>query len=279
MTTPFPDVCLACFPRARLADLAEIRCVPGVRVALAGDRAWVRFEAGDERVVRRVLPIAGVRLYRRRDGCWFPHGQFLPAFEVPENLDGQPLHQVLTPAPVQPVTAAQPVLRPVPLALVPDDRPRPTTAMTCDLADLAAWADTVPSVRLATLRAAYHQGRVLLLGQRLPLLASGERFWGVRVLVPVGQRLEPALPEGALGAALGLLADDFILVGWVESSRPTGHDVFSPGGSRRLDPPYEDQPSSTNTYIRVARAEIVTSAVLQPLTRAGLRLAVREVVR
>jgi hypothetical protein len=239
MTSPFQDICLACLPRDRLAELAEIRCVPGVRVALASDRAWARFEAGDERVVRRVLPIAGVRLYARRDGSWFAHGQHLPAFEVPENLDDQPLHQVLTPAPVQPVAAPPPTLRPLPLTLVADDRPRPTSGMTCDLAGLAAWADTVPTVRLATLRAAHHQGRVFLLGQRLPLLASGERFWGQRVLVPVGQRLEPALPEGAIGAALGLLPEEILI-------------------------------------LRADKAEIVAREALQPLTRAGLRLALRE---
>src|SRR5262249_34550444 len=36
------------------------------------------------------------------------------------------------------------------------------------------------------------------------------------------------------------------LVGWVESSRPTGSPL-TPGGSRRLDPPYERTPSLSET--------------------------------
>src|SRR5262249_9797231 len=94
----------------------------------------------------------------------------------------------------------------------------------------------VSAVRLAALRAACCQGRVLLRGERLPLLAGGERFWGERVLVPLGCRPEPELPESALREALALGDDELLLLG-------------------------EGPP------------EVVPEAALQPLTRARLRLA------
>src|SRR5207247_2485755 len=74
-------------------------------------------EAGYEAVQRRVLPVAGVRLYFQREGRWFRHGQHLPDLDVPADLDYRPLHDVLTPAPVRPLPPPVPDLRPVPLAL------------------------------------------------------------------------------------------------------------------------------------------------------------------
>jgi hypothetical protein len=242
MTSPLHDVCLASLPRGELAALAPLRGTPGIRVGFEGGRAWVRWHAGDEQVLRCVLPLAGVRLYAPRDGGWIQVGRHLPAFDVPAALDERPLHDVLTPAPVQPVPPPALELRPVALTLVPDNRPRPTTAMTCLLPELAAWADTVPGSRLATIHAARCEERLLLVGERLPLLPSGERFWGRRVLVPLGFRPEPALPESAICAALEVADDDLLLMS-------------------------------------AAGAEVIAGPVLQPLTRAGLRLAGREVVR
>jgi hypothetical protein len=239
MTSPLHEVCCARLPADQLPALAGIRCAPGVRVALAGASAWVCWEVGDEPVLRRILPVAGVRLYLRREGRWFRHGQHLPDFEVLENLNYRPLHDVLTPAPVRPLPARVPELRPVTLTLADDDHPRRTTAVACNLAALCAWADTVPAARLAGLRAAHCRGRVLVLGQRLPPLPAGERFWGERVLVPLGYRPEPALAEGAICTALGLGEDELLL-------------------------------------IRPGNAEVVPGSALRPLTRAGLRLAGRE---
>jgi len=242
MTAPLLDVCCASFAADCLAALAEVRCVRGVRLALAGDRAWLCWEAGDEQVLRRVLPIPGVHLYLLRDNCWFRHGHHLPAFEVPADLDYRPLYEALTPAPVQPLPAPLWQGTPVMLTLVRDDCPRPTTAVACALAAMAAWANKIPEARLAGLRAAHWQGRVLLMGTRLPLSPSGERFWGERVLVPVGSRLEPLLPERVVHRALGFSEEQLVV-------------------------------------IRADKVEVLPRSELQPVTRAGLRLACGEARR
>jgi hypothetical protein len=125
------------------------------------------------------------------------------------------------------------------LTLAPDARPRPASALTCSPGELARWADGTPAARLAALEAAWRKGFVLVLGARLPPLASARRYWGETVLVPLGYRPEPDLPPGALRDALGVTAEELLLLD--ESS-----------------------------------AEAVPRSAFRPLTRARVRLAARE---
>src|SRR5207253_2598256 len=157
-------------PAEALPVLAALRSAPGVEVTLADGGAWVRWPAGNDEVLRRVFPVAGVELYALRGGRWHRHGHHLPAFQAAPAAEARPLDRVLHPAAVEPLPVPAPELQPVRLALVPDARPRQTTAAACGLAELTAWADTVPAVRLGGLRAACCAGRVLLLGERPPLL-------------------------------------------------------------------------------------------------------------
>jgi hypothetical protein len=233
---PLHDVCCASLPAEALPALAELRAAPGLTVALLGRRAWVRWESGDEQVLRRLLPVSGVELFVSRAGRWHRVGRHLPALAFPEHLEYRPLHQVLFPAPVLPMPPRPLELRPLGLALTADQCPRPATALECDVPALARWAETVPEVRLARLHAAHCRGRVLLRGERLPAVAAGRRYWGGSLLVPLGYRIEPNLPASAVRAALGL-ADEELLV---------------------LDE---------------GRAEVVPRSAFEPLTRAQIRLA------
>src|SRR3954468_21796458 len=118
------DVCAASLPAEALAALAGLRVLPGVEVALADGRAWVQWPAGNEDVLRCVLPLAGVRLYAERDGQWFPFGAHLPAFDVPPAGEPRPLDRVLLPAPVQAIPPPRWTPSPVSLRLTADPRPR-----------------------------------------------------------------------------------------------------------------------------------------------------------
>src|SRR5438552_1272829 len=64
---------------------------------------------------------------------------------------------------------------------------------------------------VAVALAACRGRRVLLLGERLPLLDGAERFWGETVLIPLGRRPEPELPESAVRAALGVGEEELLL--------------------------------------------------------------------
>ena len=236
------DVCCACIPAEELAALDEVRVVQGVEVYQQQEKIWVRWESRSEAVLACMLAIPGVVLYAWRDGRWRRPGAVLPAFDVPAHAKYQPLHQVLFPAPVQPLSANK-VDRPpdhVRLSLLSDHRPRPTTAMLAAAGEILAWADSVPSFRLSQLLAARSGQEVLLLGNRLPPVLSGQRFWGKTILLPLGTRLEPDLPEQMVADALGLDEDHLLLV-------------------------------------REAGEQVIPREVFQPLHRAGLRRLTQEV--
>jgi hypothetical protein len=239
MALPLDEVCCASVPLPALAALAGLRCLPGLRAALDAHRAWVLWEAGNEEVLRAVLPLAGAELYLRREGLWYRLGSRLPSFNLPVDAGTVPLHQALVPEPVCPTPP--PEARPCPreVRLVRDNRPRPATGLECTLVALARWADRATAAELGAVEAARAGGRALVLGSTLPALAGATRLWGGQVLIPLGYRPEPALPEGALREALGI-GDDEIA-------------VLSAGGT-----------------------DVVPRAAFRPLTRAGVRLAVRQ---
>ncbi len=194
-------------PASALAVLADLRCEPGIQVALTGDRAWVRWGASlAAEVLRRVLPVEGVVLYATRGGLWYRLGDRLPTFDLPgERAEAVRLRldRALLPLPVRPEPPGIANETPVALRLVRDDRPREASAMCCGLDELARWAENATSASLAALRATRAGDRVLLMGRPLPPLADAARFWGDRVLTPLGLRPDPNLPESALRQAVG----------------------------------------------------------------------------
>jgi hypothetical protein len=242
MLAVYADVCCASVPPALLEALAPVRAVPGVRVLQTPERLWVRWE-GDERVLRALMALPGVALYAWRDDVWRRVGARLPAFEVPAGGDYRPLHDVLFPAPALPLpTPAADACRwdKQPIRLVPDHLPRAATGLMIGIDAFLAWSDAVPEARLRKLRGALSGRQVLAVGGRLPLLPGGVRFWGERVLRPLGTRVEPELPESALRDALGLNAHELLVL------HADGH------------------------------GETIPDAALQPLTRTALRRAALE---
>jgi hypothetical protein len=242
MFAAYADVRCASLPPGLLEALAAVRAVPGVRVLQTAQRLWVSWN-GDERVLRAVMSLPGVTLYAARDGTWQRLGARLPAFEVPAEGDYRPLHDVLFPAPAHPVPApaedAQRWVKQV-IRLAPDDLPRATSALLIGLDAFLAWADTVPDARLRKLRGALSGTELFVRGTRLPLLAGGRRFWGERVLRPVGMRLEPDLPESVVRQAVRVNDDELFVL-------------------------HAD-----------GRGEAIPDAALQPLARAALRRAVSD---
>lgn len=238
MNPPLAEVCCAFFPTASLAWLATLRVHADIRVRMLGDCAWLWWTPGDEVVLQRVLALHDVAVFARREGRWYRPGQHLPAFDVPSEEGARPVLHVLTPAPVQPDCGA-PSFQPLTVRLLPDGRPRAASALYCTLADLADWAEQATSRQLAMLTAVCSGPRVLLRGERLPPLLEAERYWGRTILTRLGFRPEPEMSEGVLRQALGLQDEEIALL---------GDNGFEAIDARRF----------------------------QPLTRAGVRLALRE---
>jgi hypothetical protein len=230
------DASFAIIPAHALGLLAPLRDVAGVSVALDGSIARVAFPAGQRAVLERLLCAPGVELYSRRENAWYRATESLPAFDFDTRGNFLPLSRALTPARIESELA--PPLKPAPviLKLARSEKPRESTAALYGLIALTAWADMASGRVIESFRAARQGERVLLTGVNPPWIEPGQRFWGERVLCPLGYELTPDVPESATCEALGLREGDVAI-------------VSESGG------------------------EVVPAAAFAQLTRAGLRLA------
>jgi len=233
------EVGCASLPLAGLAALADVRCVRGVDAAIEGDRVWVRWPAGDEQFPLRVLSVSGAELYVEHDGLWFRFGSRLPSRGWPDGAAVEPLHFLLSPAFPEPDTPQAEPLRRCSLALVRDPRPHPAAGMRCVLSALATWAERATTTEISGVEGIRSGDSAILRGKKLPMVPAARRYWGVRVFVPLGYRPEPALPESAILAAL-------------------------------------DAGEETLALLDFEGVELLPLHAFQPLTRAGVQLALTE---
>ena len=231
----FPGVTAARLPAAGLSALAGVRDVPGVRVHPGGERAWVTWPADRPEVATALMGVFGAELFVRRCDHWHRFGSRLPTADAPPAGDGLSLPAVVGPARfvASPPPADVPT---VAVRLVRGGPPRPASALLCRLADLRDWVETALTAELTAVHVARSGDRLAVLGDRLP--AGGARFWGDRLLVPLGLRPDPDLPPGVLLDAAGAGPDDLV-------------------------------------FLTDAGADRVPRAAFAPATRAGLRLAGR----
>lgn len=213
MSLPLDAIRGASIPVSAVETLADLRSARELFVLLAGQRAWLRWTTVDDTLVLRLMALPDVALYDLRAGLWYPHGRRLPAFDVPLASDGfVEIHRAVVPLPIKPRTPAQSPLAPVTLALVPSAEFRPATALQCGLRTLIRWSDSVSSQRLAGLAGVFAGRTILVIGRDVPAILSGRRYWGSRVLIPLGFRADPALPESVICAALGVTGDDLLIL-------------------------------------------------------------------
>jgi hypothetical protein len=228
MSIRYPlDACRAAhLPAGGLAALAPLRAKGGIRV-IAGEPAWVEWDGDRPDIVAALLAVPGASLFVPRDGRWFAYGSHLPAFAVPPIGPATPLHQAVVPAPISPVDYPTAERGRVPLKLALCERPRPTSALRCSIASLQAWADAAPTSEIAAVMGARCGDIAWLMGTTLPAIADSERFWGERVLIPLGWRAEPDWPEAALREAAAVGSEE-ILVLTCDFAEAISRDAFRP---------------------------------------------------
>ncbi len=232
---PWRDVTAARLPAAHLGALAPVRHRDGVRVQFRDANAWVHWPIGQADVVRCLLAVPGVVFFAQRAGQWVRFGALVPTDDRPPEGAGVPVATALVPARFQPLPPVMPTWEPLVLTVARGGTPRPVVALVCTVTALARWADVATTMELAAVRGARSGARAVLLGDRLPAVAGAVRYWGEGVLVPVGFRPEPELPDDALRAAIGTAADELL-------------------------------------FLDATGAERVPRAAFEPLTRAGVRM-------
>ncbi len=246
--TPLENVTCARIPGESLAALAGLRRVEGISVLASDDhRFWVFWRKGDERTLRTLLPVQGVEVFERRGSHWHVLGRRLPCFEVPDPEPAIALDRVVFPAPFPVIEPGESSPKPSIIRLVREGRQRPSTAAYCPLVELGRWAHSAPSREIESVRGAIRGRFALILGRDLPPWPGSIRYWGDRVLVPIGFQLRPNLAEPAILDALG----------------SSGFEVFRFVLG-------DDDPSDDSTV------EAIPFDVFRPLSRAGIRIALRD---
>lgn len=223
----YTDCCCARFPRTALPQVAGLRCTPGVEAWLTAEHVWLRWPASREEVLRQVWPISGVELFVEREGSFYRLGEHLPFFDTPDWSAAKPLQDLLFPAPFTPAQVPTLPVSPVMVELVPEDKSRATTAMQCKLTDLHQCLSSITIFRLEKWLAARCGNKVLARGPDLPWLPDAQRFWGKHVLVPLGYRLSPNVPEAVLRAALAA-EEDHLLVFYPDHVERIPLEAFQP---------------------------------------------------
>jgi hypothetical protein len=299
MASRLQDVRCARIPIEGLSVLADLRRESAIRVTIVQGRAWVCWDDGPgaevtQRVlVGRLLPLAGVELFARRDGRWYRPAESLPAFHVPADdaTEGASLDRVILPEPLTMLSPGGDAPRPVALQLVHDEteRSRPATALRCRLADLARWADWAPSdwieslsgARCATPSGDPDRVQVLLLGHadsaartepRLPGWRGGGEPPRESELAgepdPQMARPEPRPPGGirlpALADGLRFWGSDVLI--------PLGYRAEPPLAERALRAAVGAGPDDV-VVMDGDGPELIPRRAFRPLRRAGIRLA------
>jgi len=198
-------------PARGLAALAPLRAKGGVHVVMDKATSWVTWDGDRRDLIDTLLTVPGVEWFESRDGRWFGLGTHLPVFDLPPGGESIPLSRALVPAAFAATETESREPAGVPLRLVRSEAPHPATALRCRVEALRSWADKATTIEITRVKAARRGDVAWLLGHVLPAIPGATRFWGERVLVPLGFRADPDWPESALREAAGV-RDEEILV-------------------------------------------------------------------
>jgi hypothetical protein len=229
-------IAAARIPFDQLPALAALRADPRLRIYRAGDRTWIRWPAELFEAIALLRPVPQVEFFEQRGPHWHRAGRRLASSEHPPSGDGESLSSLLRPSRFQPLTKKNHAVQPIPLSLRRGGPTRPATALSCTLNQLRAWAELATTMELQSLRATQCEAQALLLGAKLPAIPSATRFWGERLLLPLGYRLEQELPVAAVFSVMQAGADDLVFVTseYTEIVPKEAFQTLSRAGVRRV---------------------------------------------
>ena len=180
-----------------LPALGSLRSLEGIEISREGDRVWVYWSCEQMDPVATLMPLTGSRLYVSHETRLWPLGSRIP-LRARDGGERSAIANAILPRPVQAELPRVAGIEPVELRLIASENVQPATAMLCPLAALASWAERAASLAFEGRIAARLDDMALLRSiknlLRPPPIAA-ERFWGDRLLIPLGFALSRNFPN------------------------------------------------------------------------------------
>ena len=192
--------------------LGAVRCLPGLRVAEADGRLWLRGIPTDVAPDLRLRQLPAVQTYLLdKSEYLFPAGGLTPVGKLDE-MPWTPLAAYIRPELPTSALPGKVEEGRYPVRLVPSGRAEAGGALVTELAGWREYAATAPEVRLQGLRfAASEHDQVLVLGTPLPPVPGKEYWLTHNLLLPAGYDFELPLSAGLLAARLNPRNDAVLL--------------------------------------------------------------------
>jgi hypothetical protein len=184
-------------PLASLKSLAHLRHRSDITVSLDDHgNAWIHWlqSAIAEEVMLALRPLTDVSFYYREANTWYTRGSGFPAKITPPNQPGLALAKLLFPEKMTSQSPENKAFARITPVLSRGGQTCPASAMRLPFASLHAWVNHATSAQIHALHGVYEADQVWLLGQHLPAASQGMRFYGERLLLPLGYQLQPMLP-------------------------------------------------------------------------------------
>jgi hypothetical protein len=196
-------------PLSDAAAAGALRLERDIDALFGGDALWLTGKQCDDALRLQLRKLAG-DFFSLGDGReLIPYEHVLPVGRLPEGT-WRPLAEVLRPA--APKSALPGRLGgKFELTVRRSSEERPATLLRVSRAQLAAFVDTAPAIRLRRLRFALSREAALIAGAPLPPIAGIRFAEAGGISVPCGYRLHPLADERVIASLLELSPGDVAL--------------------------------------------------------------------
>lgn len=204
-----------------LRSLSHLRAQSDLLAHHAEGRIWLRWPARLRSITQLIQALTDAKLLHPRAWGWC-EGSSGFAVETPDLTIFQPLAVVIHPQALPEGDGAHrsnlPAAAKVELSIIPSTQQHPASAVLLPLTRLYALLRATPETLWKHLGVAWHKQQALVrtsVGQALRLDVppqNSQRFWGERVLVPLGWQLSVDAAEPVTLRLIGAKANEIALV-------------------------------------------------------------------
>lgn len=202
----------ACINLQDLPVLGVFRDREVITVSIEGERVWIKWNAGEVSVVDRLLPLNNVELFRNESGKWYKLGSKIPFPNVPTSTTFVSLSSVLFPDQIVWRSPDEITGSLKKIGLKQACSVQKTTALLCPFGTFVEWAENASSFEISRLSGVFCDDCVLVLGENVPPIPEGTRFYGESVLLPLGYQLDPELTDTEVRSLLDSSQDEIVLI-------------------------------------------------------------------